>query len=96
MQEPVQNPEIAPHKSTMENPLLYREKNEVAGMGRKKKNSETQRSAVEEKRMQGQLSKNEVLSVHNANPKGDPLWESFSELFNLWKKEQILHSLLLC
>lgn len=28
-------PEIAHHKSTMENPLLYREKNEVAGMGKK-------------------------------------------------------------
>lgn len=30
-------PKIALHKSTMENPLLYREKNEVAGMGRRKK-----------------------------------------------------------
>lgn len=28
---------IAHHKSTMENLLLYREKNEVAGMGEKKK-----------------------------------------------------------
>ncbi|MED6251950.1 hypothetical protein ATANTOWER_005024 [Ataeniobius toweri] len=33
MPEPVLNPKIAPHKSTMENPLLCREKNEVAGMG---------------------------------------------------------------
>lgn len=33
MQEPAQNPKIAQHKSTMENPLLYREKNEAAGMG---------------------------------------------------------------
>lgn len=29
-------PKIANHKSTMENPLLYREKNEVAGMKGKK------------------------------------------------------------
>lgn len=36
MQEPVQKPKIAPHKSTMENPLLYSEKNELAGMGWKK------------------------------------------------------------
>lgn len=28
-------PKIAHHKSTMENPLLYREKNEVAGTGKK-------------------------------------------------------------
>lgn len=29
-------PKIAHHKSTMENPLLYREKNEVAGMTERK------------------------------------------------------------
>ena len=31
------------------------------------------RGAVEEKRMEGQLSGNEALSFNNANLKGDPL-----------------------
>lgn len=66
MQEPVQSLKIARHKFTMENPLLYREKNEVAGMGRKKISVDLERwekrGAVEEKRLQGQLSGNEALS----------------------------------
>lgn len=48
-------PKIAHHKSTMENPLLYREKNEVAGMGKNWYGSKywEERGAGEERKSKG-------------------------------------------
>lgn len=52
-------PKIALHKSTMENPLLYREKNEVAGMGRRKKKKIKIGTALSSGRKEAQSKKRE-------------------------------------
>lgn len=52
-------PKIALHKSTMENPLLYREKNEVAGMGRRKKKKKKIGTALSSGRKEAQSKKRE-------------------------------------
>lgn len=62
----------------MENPLLYREKNEVAGMGGKKNGMDLSsdwegKRCRHRKRMKGQVSENEALSFDNANLSRDPL-----------------------
>lgn len=78
---------IAHHKSTMENLLLYREKNEVAGMRGGKKLVRILalggKRCRQRKRKQGQLSENEVLSYNNANLKR-PTFENLSPATELF------------
>lgn len=78
-------PKIAHHKSTMENPLLYREKNEVAGTGKKLVRILVLggKRCRRGKRMQGQLSGNEALLYNNANLKR-PTFENLSQMTELF------------